>query len=392
MNLSDLIYPFDTNIFMNEYWQKKPLLIRRQTPKFYENLLKIEDVNAFLKRNDLRFPQVLLVKNGESTPYEDFTVSYPQGSNKYIDGLLNNNNIVDLFNSGHTIILNQFQRSLSPLLDLCKSMFSQFGFFFQTNLYLTPKDSVGFTPHYDTHDVFVIQASGKKYWRIFDNPFPYPLSEQNFTKAGWDNLGDVLIEVELEQGDLIYIPRGYIHEVKTIDSHSLHATLGSFPPLYNDLLNYIVSKSTDLVDLRKSFSPKDNMENILNHVKDILGAIVSREDILVQIQEFIDKSTQLNYSLTENRLLDTINNKVLTLELSSSIKLTRKFYITEDEENLIVNLPNKQMFFPHFVRETLNKILEKESIIVSDLVGKIDEKGIMVLVTTLIKEGVLQNI
>jgi NAD(P)-dependent dehydrogenase (short-subunit alcohol dehydrogenase family) len=38
----------------------------------------------------------------------------------------------------------------------------------QVNAYITPPSSRGFSPHYDVHDVFVLQVAGEKHWRIHE--------------------------------------------------------------------------------------------------------------------------------------------------------------------------------------------------------------------------------
>ena len=34
------------------------------------------------------------------------------------------------------------------------------------NAYITPESARGFEPHYDVHDVFVLQVSGEKHWSV----------------------------------------------------------------------------------------------------------------------------------------------------------------------------------------------------------------------------------
>jgi bifunctional lysine-specific demethylase and histidyl-hydroxylase NO66 len=82
------------------------------------------------------------------------------------------------------------------------------------NAYLTPPCSSGFNAHYDTHDVFVLQTAGVKKWRIYHSPIPLPLPSQSHirgTAASVSGLGDPALEVELQTGDMLYVPRGFLH-------------------------------------------------------------------------------------------------------------------------------------------------------------------------------------
>ena len=94
----------------------------------------------------------------------------------------------------------------------------------QVNAYLTPESSRGLNVHYDIHDVFVMQTEGRKRWRIYDNPVPLPGKDQPFS-ADTCKPGKVIEEFDLDPGDLIYIPRGYMHDAESQGLTSLHLTV-----------------------------------------------------------------------------------------------------------------------------------------------------------------------
>ena len=80
--------------------------------------------------------------------------------------------------------------------------------------YLTPPGTQGFAPHYDDIEAFVLQLEGKKRWRVYnptnkDETLPR-FSSRNFAQH---ELGKPIIDVTLESGDLLYFPRGYVHQV-----------------------------------------------------------------------------------------------------------------------------------------------------------------------------------
>ncbi len=95
---------------------------------------------------------------------------------------------------------------------------------------MTPQGTQGFAPHYDDIEAFVLQLEGKKRWRVYE-----PLSKeeklprfssQNFEQS---EIGQPIIDVILEQGDMLYFPRGYIHQaVACNDTHSLHITVSCY--------------------------------------------------------------------------------------------------------------------------------------------------------------------
>lgn len=81
--------------------------------------------------------------------------------------------------------------------------------------YLTPVNSSGFAPHWDDVDTFLIQTEGRKFWTVYapHDDLKLPLeSSGNLTEDYVKNL-TVVFQGYLCAGDLLYMPRGYIHQV-----------------------------------------------------------------------------------------------------------------------------------------------------------------------------------
>lgn len=82
------------------------------------------------------------------------------------------------------------------------------------NGYFTPKKSQTLPLHFDNHDVFIFQVSGKKHWRVYD----CDINTSSELKP--------IIEVILEPGDFLFIPAGFYHEANTNQKSSFHLTFG----------------------------------------------------------------------------------------------------------------------------------------------------------------------
>lgn len=97
------------------------------------------------------------------------------------------------------------------------------------NIYLTPPNSQGFAPHYDDIEAFVLQIEGQKEWLLYpprsaDEVLPRT-SSPDFRE---NELGEPLFRHILKPGDMLYFPRGWIHQARTVENqHSLHITLVS---------------------------------------------------------------------------------------------------------------------------------------------------------------------
>jgi hypothetical protein len=95
------------------------------------------------------------------------------------------------------------------------------------NLYAGWRTQKGFNVHWDAHEVFVLQLSGRKRWQVFAPTRTDPLADDIETaeppKAPpiWEGI--------LGEGDVLYLPRGYWHVAYPLDEPSLHMTWSAQP-------------------------------------------------------------------------------------------------------------------------------------------------------------------
>ena len=139
-----------------------------------------------------------------------------------------------VYDRGMTVIIMTMQQRWAPVATLCRELEAFFRCPVHANLYLTPEGAQGFDAHFDTHEVFVLQLEGAKQWRLFGAPRPLPLVDERFDVPR-NKLGPPR-EVQLEAGDLLYIPRGFVHEAFTSEQASLHLTVGVNVYRWADLL------------------------------------------------------------------------------------------------------------------------------------------------------------
>jgi bifunctional lysine-specific demethylase and histidyl-hydroxylase NO66 len=117
----------------------------------------------------------------------------------------------------------------------------EFGCMVGANVYLTPANGAqGFAPHYDDIDAYIVQLQGRKRWKVYAPLQPQErlprVSSKDYTSADLRHVEPVL-DVILEAGDLLYMPRGWIHQACTIprdsgnhdndDMFSLHLTIST---------------------------------------------------------------------------------------------------------------------------------------------------------------------
>ena len=220
-DLTRLIQPVTLESFKSEYWEKRPLIIARKEPSYYERLLTLSDVDHILAHSSIRSSDIRIVRNGQDTPLMNLTSEGANLSEGSLEALYQE------YRDGSTIVLLFLQERWPALKHLCRSIATELSAGVQVNVYLTPPGERALNTHYDTHDVFVLQTHGSKLWRIYDSPFPLPLPEHPYRVRPNSDPGDPLSELTLEPGDIIYIPRGYLHDAASLESTSLHLTVDS---------------------------------------------------------------------------------------------------------------------------------------------------------------------
>jgi ribosomal protein L16 Arg81 hydroxylase len=236
VDLADLIAPIEPASFLKSYWETKPLVLLRDDPRRYAGLFCFDDVDFVLsslaKAGPGQSAMASLVVDGSRVP-----VSFGGTSRDSVEGL---DGVLRRIMGGATLLIERIERFTSPLLSFSERLQRTLHARVGINLYLTPEAAQGFDAHFDSHDVFILQISGTKDWRIFGSPVHLPLPGMSMSQKTAD-LGQPEHEVRLREGDLLYIPRGFAHEARTTTTHSLHLTVGITVPKWIDLLTAALS-------------------------------------------------------------------------------------------------------------------------------------------------------
>ena len=178
--------------FMRRHWQKKPLLVRGAIPGFAPLLSRNE---LFKMASDKAVESRLIVKNSHSW--------------RMRSGPFAQRGLPPLKQAGWTLLLQGVDGHDAAAHQLLQ----QFRFVPDARLddlmisWATPGGGVG--PHFDSYDVFLLQASGSRLWRISQQK-DLTLQEGVPLKILKNFAPDE--EFVLEAGDMLYLPPRYAHE------------------------------------------------------------------------------------------------------------------------------------------------------------------------------------
>ncbi|MGV9339960.1 cupin domain-containing protein [Streptomyces sp. NPDC003688] len=212
--------------FARNVWSRTALLTRGASD--FSDVFDAGAVDELVSRRGLRTPFLRVAKDGAVVPESSFTS--PGGVGATISDQLDDTALWRLFADGATLVLQALHRTWAPVGDLCAALSTELGHPVQANAYVTPPQNQGFDHHYDVHDVFVVQIQGSKRWLVHEPVHPDPLREQPWTDhraaVAEAAKGPAYIDTVLEPGDVLYLPRGWLHAARAKGEVSVHLTLG----------------------------------------------------------------------------------------------------------------------------------------------------------------------
>ncbi len=383
-SLQTLIEPVAADAFFDAYFEKQKLLVRRNRPDYFDGLLTLDDIDRILSSEKSKRRDVSVTDAARKIKPSEYL---------YADGTVRPDQVFKLHQRGATIILNQLQSRHPPLATLCSALELEFSAGFQTNIYLTPPAAQGFHPHFDTHDVFVLQLAGSKRWQLFDTPLPLTLKGHG-DHARQDDPGPVTDAFDLRAGDTLYVPRGLVHEAISTDETSLHVTVGILSwTWYDFLLDAVESLAASDSEVRAALphafaGPNHDKQ----HFRETFAALVRRlatidpEPIRRHYaQRFIDRRTpHLRHQLDAIARVEKID-----VDSVVGCRPFLAYLIDEDESGIRLRFHRHEISFPAHVGEALRTALETPRFRIGDLPGNLDDDGKLVLVRRLIREGLL---
>jgi len=360
--LAALIGPENVPAFLAGHLECAPYLSSASTDLAAGDLLSIDDIDRFFSTIKYRTTECFCVNGDSPIDVSEFAHR----------GVVDSRKALRLFGEGATIVLNRVHLYHSPLSEVCVRLAAEFSAPCQANVYLTPPNAKGFKLHYDTHDVFISQSAGTKQWRVYGPALELPLAGQG-TSERLEVKGGPILEAELTPNQVLYIPRGWMHEGNATSSLSLHITFGMYFFTWADAI--LESVSHCLLNERKyrSALPLDFL-----HPKSDTAAIEQRlQALIADIASTFDVSS-LKQSLNEqykDQMQTNTAGLLKQIVLSQRIGEDTKFHATpragqsvvDSGDILVIEVPGGKISIEKDGREAAKACLSGETISISQL-------------------------
>ncbi|HEV2859862.1 MAG TPA: cupin domain-containing protein [Pyrinomonadaceae bacterium] len=235
-DLAKLLAPLAPEDFLASSWGRGLRHVRGGAGKF-ARLMPWAALNEILRRHRLDFPRLRLAKDGKSLPASDYLRYATGGPRRTSIPRLKHAELNKHLRGGATLVLDAVDELHAPVEELAAALEQLFREHVQVNLYAGFQTSRGFDLHWDDHDVFILQVAGRKRWSVYGMTRPFPISN-DIEAAGRPEHKPVWQET-LEDGDLLYIPRGWWHVAEPLAEPTLHLTVGVHKRTGLDLLRWL---------------------------------------------------------------------------------------------------------------------------------------------------------
>lgn len=259
-----ILDPIPLSEFYKEYWEKKPLLVRAKNKQRFEGLLSLERIKDISSSSPLFYGRDLNVTKytkDETGAKRRLTLDkLPRTPEEEETGVkIVETELWKNYEKGCTIRLLCPHKHEDKVHSLLSTLELELQCMVGSNAYLTPPNaSQGFAPHYDDIEAFCLQLQGSKRWKVYEPTLKLPrASSEDFTAKEVEGLTQVM-DVTLEEGDLLYMPRGWIHQACTLNDkseHSLHLTVSAMQQwAWVDLLDMIMPEALEAATMSETSS------------------------------------------------------------------------------------------------------------------------------------------
>ncbi len=368
--------------FLNQYWQKKPLLIKQGFTDF-QDPIEAEELAGLAMEESIESRIVTNHNNDWQAyqgPFEDFEKLTEQHATLLVQA-------ADHWHSDAAQLLHPFR--FIPNWRIDDLMIS----------YSTPKGGVG--PHLDQYDVFIIQGEGKRHWRV---GLPDPTLKQfaQNKKLLQVEQFEAVIDCILEPGDILYIPPGCPHEGYAIEN-ALNYSVGFRAPNQQDLFSSFADHVIDTDSGQKRYTDhtlalRDSKGELLqsetDKVKTLMQALLNNDELfkhwlgntLSQAKHEMDLAP-LEEPITCEQMSDFIANNAEEFERLGGVRAIYQ----QLEDTLLLSINGENYPLPLCDLNAVTLLTDHDYVNTDDLNAAQPSLVFIQTFTTLVNEGLWFN-
>jgi hypothetical protein len=287
--LAGILAPHAPEEFFDSSWGVNVLHVRGRAGRF-QHLMPWQRLGEILRRHRLDFPRLRLVRDGKPVPVASYLRHVSGSRQRTTVPRIKSSELTRHLREGATLVLDAVDELSEPVEELAVRLELLFREHVQVNMYAGWQTSRGFDLHWDDHDVFILQVAGRKRWSVYGETRRAPLVG-DVEKAARPTCEPVWTET-LEDGDLLYIPRGWWHVAEPLAEPTLHLTVGVHNRTGLDLLRWLSERMRASEAFRRDLPRASSTQERVAHLKRL------REELL---ETFDDSTLERFYEEMDSR-------------------------------------------------------------------------------------------
>ena len=244
-SLDEIMEPLGVERFLAEYDGQKPLHLKGRPDKFAE-VMSWDKLNAILSQITIWSQNSLkLVLDKEAVPAARYCAAAAGRDGGQVLRP-DPDKVKDFLRRGATLIADDIDHLNPGMTALAQALEQGLGGQVQGNLYLSSRRRQGFAAHFDTHDVYAVHVEGTKTWHVYEGRAADPIAHLAFRSYGQEHhekaKGNLLRDVHMEPGDLLYLPRGQYHDAIADEGGAVHIAFGVTYPIGLDVVSTLFER------------------------------------------------------------------------------------------------------------------------------------------------------
>lgn len=265
--LERLFCPLGSRAFhQTQYERARPMLFRGPRERFH-HLVSWETLTDLIYNRNLHREQLQVAQDGNYVPEHLYSyVGNGFGSRLHQSwhSRIDPQKLEAFVRNGASVILNSLQTIHEPARALISEIENGMAIYAGVNLYATWRATPCFSTHWDDHDVYILQVRGRKVWRLWGEVRREPLRRD--VEPNQVAPSRPLWTGSLDEGDVLYIPRGWWHSAHVAKENdgrgTIHLTLSPHNVTGTDFLGWVAAKVAAHEGLRRNVPLYANEESL----------------------------------------------------------------------------------------------------------------------------------
>lgn len=363
ISMADLIYPQTPSDFFH-YTFGKMWSVGKVAPEHLAELCNWDTLNSLLSNQRLGYPRLRVSKSGKTLQPEQYTERIDGKWKTHYTRVVVDRLLGEL-RDGATLVIDRLDHAHPPVKQLSSTLEAELHASISVTLFASWQPVPGFNTHWDEQDIFTIQLSGRKHWKIFEPTRHWPL---HIDTTEGDIPENPVAEFDTVTGDVLYLPHGWWHQVTATGEPSLHITVSILQDNGIDFITWLTNEARSQEFFRQRLprhTTDEERQEYITKFRRQWQKILSDDNILDRFLAYSDGTSIGRPEFTFPNI--ALTNSVASQKGSHVILLVPRATITESGDEFILTALGRRWVFPSIAKPIIDLLLAPGEVSVGEV-------------------------